>query len=149
MKLTRESFEKANRKLERLEKELTELIVKKKEALYQGEGWHDNAEFDMFKQDQMVLEEQIGNLRETLRNAEVLEQTDAGQEVNIGSTVVVSIAGEERKYILVDPIEANPAEHKISYASPLGAALMGARPNEKRRYRLGSDEKEITVISIK
>ncbi len=149
IKLTKEGLERALNKLERLERKFGELLVKKKEALYQGEGWHDNAEFDMFKQDQMALEEQIEDLKEVLRSAEVVETGNVNERVGIGSTVVISMAGEEKEYTLVDPMEARPSEGKISYACPLGVVLMGAKPNEKRVYRLGQREKEITILSVK
>ena len=56
---------------------------------------------------------------------------DAGDEVRIGSTVVVDVEGEEERYTIVGAIEAKPAQGLISNESPVGRALLGLRPGEE------------------
>jgi transcription elongation factor GreA len=46
-------------------------------------------------------------------------------------TVVEEGSSEKEVYHLVGSAEANPAEGKISVESPLGKALLGAKPGEK------------------
>ena len=38
---------------------------------------------------------------------------------------MVDVDGDRLTYSIVSPTEARPAEGRISYASPVGAALMG------------------------
>lgn len=53
------------------------------------------------------------------------------REVKLGSTVKVRNGHGEYRFKIVDPVEANPAEGLISYASPVGTALVGRRLNEE------------------
>lgn len=51
--------------------------------------------------------------------------------VEIGDEVVVGLPdGEVDTYALVHPAEAKVAQGRVSVASPLGRALLGARPGE-------------------
>jgi transcription elongation factor GreA len=50
----------------------------------------------------------------------------AGAGADIGSRVTVEVDGVEMTYELVGSAEANPAAGRLSIASPVGKALIGA-----------------------
>ena len=44
--------------------------------------------------------------------------------------------------------DGEPEKHIISYKTALGTALMGKRPGEAVKVKLGGNEEEFTVVSI-
>jgi transcription elongation factor GreA len=92
----------------------------------------ENAGYDAAKHDQAMTEKRIADLDALLRQAVVIEEDadNGGDEVRIGSTVVVEVEGEEERYTIVGAIEAKPAQGLISNESPVGRALLGLRPGD-------------------
>jgi transcription elongation factor GreA len=125
--------------LERLRSELKELkevrrpavVAALAEARSHGD-LRENAGYDAAKHDQAMTEKRIADLDALLRQAVIIEDEEtAGDEVRIGSTVVVDVEGEEERYTIVGAIEAKPAQGLISNESPVGRALLGLRPGEE------------------
>ena len=54
-------------------------------------------------------------------------ETSGGSRAGVGATVSISAldGGATASYTLVDPVEANPSESKISVLSPVGKAVAG------------------------
>ena len=89
--------------------------------------FRENAPLDAAREHQAYLEARIREIEATLKNAIIVTgvpQSDA--RVGVGSAVLLRNlkSGAEVRYILVSPSEVNPAEGKISFASPVGRALM-------------------------
>ena len=93
----------------------------------------ENSEYDDAKNEQAMLEKQIADLEEKLRNARVIDESDVSTDaVTVGVTVHVKDQKTEKstKYRIVGSAEADPAEKKLSNESPVGKALMGHRRGE-------------------
>ena len=106
------------------EKEVAELI---KEARSFGD-LSENSEYDEAKNEQGKLYSRIAQLEEILSNYVVIEEeTDHGDYVRLGSTVVVldKEFDEQETYKIVGSQEADPMNGTISEDSPFGKALMG------------------------
>ncbi|MDD4625146.1 MAG: transcription elongation factor GreA [Candidatus Paceibacterota bacterium] len=117
--------------LEKLRKELDHLInVERKEVakdLEEAISYGDlseNAAYTEAKEHQASLEQRILELEAMIKNAKVVEMDKDCSKVQVGSTVFLSSGKMDNKYMIVGANEANPFENKISYASPLGKALM-------------------------
>ena len=123
--------------LKKLEEELEHLVVVRRkeiaENIKQARDYGDlseNSEYDEAKNEQAVVEARITQLETMLKNVKVVDETEiANDVVSVGSTVKMLDLeyDEEMVYQLVGATEANPVEGKISYESPLGKALMGAK----------------------
>jgi transcription elongation factor GreA len=93
----------------------------------------ENSEYDDAKNEQAMLEKQIADLEEKLRNATVIDKravnTDA---VGVGVTVHVKDQKTDKstKFKIVGSAEANPAESRLSNESPVGRALLGHKRGE-------------------
>ena len=90
----------------------------------------ENSEYDDAKNEQALLEQRIAQLEERLRRSIVIDEKDLDTgSVSVGVLVHVKDqkSGESRKFRIVGPAEANPAEQKLSNESPVGAALMGKK----------------------
>ena len=110
----------------------------------------ENAEYDTAKNDQGMMEARIRQLKATLDNAEIREAEDSGA-VEIGTVAtVVDDEGDEMDFFVA------PSENKVagmllaSPDSPLGAALLGARPGDKVSYEApgGTFEYEVKDVRV-
>ncbi len=93
----------------------------------------ENSEYDDAKNEQAMLEKQIGDLEEKLRSGRVVDSSDVDSgSVSVGVTVHVKDQKTEKssKYRIVGSAEAAPAEHKLSNESPVGKALIGHKRGE-------------------
>lgn len=121
--------------LEQLQAELDDLkYVKRKElaariklAISYGD-LKENSEYHSAKNDQSFMETRIIILTKMLKKARVIEADSLDlSKVNIGLTVILNDIefSEKITYKIVGTEEADVAENKISYESPLGKELLG------------------------
>ena len=123
--------------LKQLEEELAylqtvkreELALKLEAAIAQGD-LKENADYHDAKEEQGFAEARVRDIEDTLRRAQIIEENGPSDVVRVGSTVTVSEEGfdEEETYVIVGAAEADPAGGRISNESPIGRALLGARP---------------------
>lgn len=142
---------------QKLEEELAELrgprraeISRRlKHAIEMGD-LSENADYHAAKEDQGFLEGRIQEIEAILSDAEVVDEKDIDHSiVNIGNTVTVQEEGEEEEvYILVGATEANTRERKISYESPLGAALMGHKMGDVVDVHTPGGKYQLKIIRI-
>lgn len=86
----------------------------------------ENAEYHQAREDQGRNEDRILEIEHILQKAEVVTKA-AHNIVDIGAHVSVQKKGDKtpQEYLIVGAEEADIAEGKISYMSPLGAAIFG------------------------
>ncbi|QWU15110.1 transcription elongation factor GreA [Paenibacillus sophorae] len=120
-----------------LEEELRELkTVKRKElaerlkvAISYGD-LKENSEYHSAKDDQAFMETRIKQVENMLKYARVVDADSLDvTSVAIGSVVVLNDVefSEKVEYRIVSPAEADVAQNKISYESPLGKELLGKK----------------------
>jgi transcription elongation factor GreA len=131
--LTAEGLEELKSRIEHLRgtrrREVAERI---KEAREFGDI-AENSEYDDAKNEQAMLEKQIADLEEQLRNARVIDQRSVDTDVvSVGATVHVKDQKTEKstKFRIVGSAEADPSENKLSNESPVGKALLGHKRGE-------------------
>ncbi len=73
-----------------------------------------------------MIEDRIEKIEETLKQALEIKKNGKNGKIDLGSRVKVEIDGRVLTLQIVESIEANPAEKKISCESPVGRALIGA-----------------------
>ena len=126
--LTREGLQKLEEEYETLKtvkrREVAERI---KQAIEFGDI-SENSEYEDAKNEQAFNEGRIMTIEKMLRNVKVIEDAAEGQSHAIlGSTVVLKDLefDEMLEYTIVGAAEANPMKNRISYESPVGAAILG------------------------
>jgi transcription elongation factor GreA len=131
--LTPQGLKELKSKLEELQTDRRrEVAARIKEAREFGDI-AENAEYDDAKNEQAMLEKQISDLEEKLRNARVIDKRSVNTDtVSVGVTVHVKDQKTDKsvKYTIVGSAEADPAEHKLSNESPIGKALLGHKRGE-------------------
>jgi len=132
--VTREGLDRLKAELDELREVRRPAIVAAiAEARSHGD-LRENAAYDAAKHDQAMNEKRISDLEALLRNAVVLDDRDRNGDrdtVQLGSTVVVEVEGDEERYTIVGAIEAKPAAGLISNESPVGKALLGKRTGQE------------------
>lgn len=94
----------------------------------------ENAEYDAAKQDQGLMEARIRKLRHILDTAEVREVEDSGA-VEVGTVAtVIDDDGDELEFFVAPAENKAPGMLLASPQSPLGEALIGAKPGDDVSY---------------
>jgi transcription elongation factor GreA len=87
----------------------------------------ENAPLETAKEHQGQIEARIREIEATLKTSTIIKKKPKGTKtVGVGCTVSLRDlgSGEQLRYTLVSPSEANPAKGKLSIASPTGKALL-------------------------
>ena len=113
----------------------------------------ENAEYDAAKEAQGLLEMKIAQLKDTLANARILDESMVSADsIQILSKVRVKDqkSGREMNYMLVSENEANIREGKLAVTTPIAKALMGKKVGDVAEAKVpaGTLMLEILEISI-
>ena len=134
----------------KLEAELAELIAERPaiaERIATARAFGDlseNEEYSSARAEQKVAETRIGEIEDILKNAKLI-RTRTSDKVAMGSTVTVKIGNKKQVFTIVGPVEANPLDGKISNESPIGAALMGKKPEDEYTLPNGKKGKIVEI----
>ena len=92
----------------------------------------------------------LANLRHMLKNAKPLPRKRDRLRVALGSIVdLVDQQGRMLHYILVDSLEANPTDGRISVDSPLGRSLLDKRPKDTVSWCAGVKLQHAQLVAIR
>ncbi len=130
--LTQQRFDELTAELEKLKKRSRELVGEMQRAAA-DKDFRENAPLQYAREERGHVEGRIKELEQALRAATIIqEKSEPALKSGIGDSIIVCdlTTGEECRYIIVDPREVNPAQGKISLASPLGKALLGRSDGE-------------------
>lgn len=147
---TREGFERISKELKELiEVKRPEIIATVAEARSHGD-LRENAAYDVARQDQAMIEKRISDLENTLRNAEIIEDSSMEAEgvVALGRTVTVDFDGDEEVYKIVGPAEAVPTRGLISEESPMGSQLKGRKVGDRVTVETPGGAAEILIKEV-
>lgn len=140
--------------LETLEKELSELVEKKRpkmvkrlaNARAQGD-LKENSDYQNAKEALGFMDGKIEELKSVIKNAEVVENGNNG-DIGVGAKVTVKINGKLQVFEIVGDWEADPINKKISHTSPLGTALTGKKKGEKVEVEAPAGKIVYEIIAI-
>ena len=111
----------------------------------------ENAEYDEAKNEQSRVEHHILELEETIRTAQVIDESEITTDrVSVGSTVkLLDLDGnEEEEYAIVGGPEADPTKNRISNESPVGAALLGHAVGETIEIPVPNGVWSVRILDI-
>ncbi len=145
--LTAEKFEELKKELDHLKTVRRKEVAESLEYARSLGDLSENAEYQEARDMQSAIEERIGYLEKTIKEAKIVAHEKKGGVIGLSSIVVIQKEKEkdERTYTIVGSDEANIHEKKLSYLSPLGEALMGKSkgddfmfetPNGKQKYKV-------------
>lgn len=146
--VTAEGRRRLEEELERLTTvERTELAARLHSAIKDGD-LSENAAYTAAKEDQAHLEGRIAQIQASLRRAVIIEENTARDVVALGSRVTVEDEDGEMTYQLVGPVEASPAQGRISNESPVGRALIGHRANDEVMVETPGGPMQVRIVRV-
>lgn len=144
--LTNEGVAELQAELKELKSKLVEVIESIKMARDQGD-LSENAEYHAAKEEQERVDNRISEIEHILANTEIVKRASKGS-VGIGNTVTLKNGGKPVTYHIVDSVEADPLEAKISDESPIGRALLGKKVGDKVEITLPAGVQRFEVKEI-
>jgi transcription elongation factor GreA len=111
----------------------------------------ENSEYKMAKQDQQVLMAQKGQLEKELGRARITDFKEAGiDQVSVGTIVDVRDlkGGKTARYTVLGAWDSNPDKGVISYKTPLGLALLGKKPGDQVKVKIGGSEESYEITGL-
>ncbi len=138
-------LKKAVAKLERKQQQ----IIKELRELDKTDG-HDQRLARVEKLAELeVVESQLADKQSYLHSAKVFPRKRDAIRVALGSVVeLIDTNGRIFRYQLVDSIEADPSDGRISASSPLGKTLLGRTIEETIKWGSSMGTKQLKLVSI-
>ena len=144
--ITIEGKKELSLELEALISRRSEVAAKIAEARDFGD-LSENAEYDVAREEQGLVETRIAEIEEILQNAEIIK-SGAKSHVALGSKVELKIGKKTFVYSIVGPVEADPLNGKISNESPIGLALFGKKVGDSASITTPKGEVTYEIASI-
>jgi transcription elongation factor GreA len=123
--LTTQGYAKLEKELASLKNQRSQVIEEIQKAAA-DKDFRENAPLEAARERKAHLEGRIKEIESTLNQAKIMGKDQDISRAKFGDTIVLLdlSSGKESSYTLVDPREANPANGKLSVASPLGKAIL-------------------------
>jgi transcription elongation factor GreA len=149
--LTPEKFEELKKELENLKTVRRKEIAESLEYARSLGDLSENAEYQEARDMQAAIEERILYLEKVIKEAKIVAHNKKGDVVGLGSVITIQKDGEKesRTYTIVGSEEANIHEHKLSYLSPLGEALMGKAKGDSFNFNTPNGKMSYKVVDVK
>jgi len=149
MPMLAEGHDMLTAEVARLKIERPQIIDAIEEARAHGD-LSENAEYHAAKERQGQIEAMIADIEDKLSRALVIDpKTLSGDKIVFGATVHLLDEDEKPvKYQIVGQTEADAKSGRISYASPLGRALIGRKVGEEVEVTVPSGDKYYVVSRI-
>ncbi|MBW8037772.1 transcription elongation factor GreA [Lactobacillus helveticus] len=148
-KMTPEGYKQIEDEIERLKKDRPRRIKILQAARALGD-LSENTEYTEAKRDLGHLQSRLRYLDKQLKYAEIVKTTDDGK-VDWGKTVVLKFDDDDEteEYKIVGRMEADLADGKISFDSPLGQAIMKQEAGGVATVEAPAGEYKVTIVEVK
>lgn len=147
--LTPEGFKKLQDELEYLRTVKRNEVANRLHEAMDGGELIENAEYEAAKNEQAFVEGRIQELDLILATARVIEESENGDVVQVGSKITIQETGfSPETYTIVGAAEANPREGLISNESPIGKALINHRSGEKINVEAPGGTFSVQIIKV-
>ncbi len=149
--LSKEYLEKLEDELEYLKTKRRPEIAEKIKIARSFGDLSENADYDEAKNEQGEVESRIAKVEDMIRNAKTIEVDENSDEVGVGNTVTVydEEFDETMDYKIVGTAESDPVKGFISNESPVGAALLGKKVDDRVEVNTPNGKMYFTVKGIK
>lgn len=146
--LSKKGFKELHKEIARLENDEKALMAKLKEI---GRA---KSRDDKLRRSEVILnlentQSKLLQKREAMKIAKPIPRKRDRLKVALGSVVdLVDQQGRLFRYTLVDSLEANPTDGRISIESPLGQSLIDRRTDETVSWQAGLKVHQLQLVHI-
>ena len=157
--LTEDGFERLKARLERFKRAVPDLAAEAARTAAYGDR-SDNAEYKLAKSALRRANWQILSIQDQLKRVVIIAHgADAAGKVQIGSEVVLeavdaagstgsAVSGAKKIYRILGSQETDPTRGRISFQSPLGAALIGRAKGDVVTVQVGDGERKYLIREV-
>jgi len=148
--LTAEGLEKLQKEVAQLKgPRRQELSARLRAAIQQGD-LSENADYIQAKEEQGFLEGRIQELDAILNNVAIIDEKKKHRDtVDIGARITIQEDDyPSETYQMVGPKEADPANGRISYESPIGQALMNHKVGDTVLVEIPAGNIKLKILTI-
>lgn len=147
--LTAKGFEKLLAERARLLAERESLVQRLRAALETGSASPENGEYLNARHELELLDRRLITVEQRLYDAEIVDPRPDG-EVDLGERVTVLDLerGETSEYAVVGAGEADPVAGAVSYASPIGRALLGRRVGDVVEVAAPAGRRRLEIVEL-
>jgi len=147
-KLTKQKIQELKDELVHLKNEVTPLLSE--ELKKQREDIQDefNSDLTELLEEMEQTKKRIFEIQIIIENSEIIDENAKAKKVEVGTKVKVKIDGKSLEYRIVEVMEANPMDNKISENSPIGHALMEKQVGDTFSVLIGGNDKEFQIEKI-
>ncbi len=147
--MTKEGLNTLKEKLERLKLALPKYIDETKRAAAFGDR-SDNAEYKDAKSRLTRTHFQILRIQDQIKRAVIIPSGhNTSGTVQLGSTVILQSGKSRKTFQILGAHETNPTLGRISFQSPLGAALMNRKKGDTVTIQTLTESKKYIILEIK
>ena len=150
--LTKEAYKDLEEKLARLKSEGRVEIANKISFARSFGDISENSEYDAAREEEAILEQEIMQIEENLRNAQIISKANSDTKiVGVGAMLeVYDMEFEENMNLkIMGSIESDPTIGQISNESPLGKALIGKSKGDVVEVTTPAGVQKYKILSIK
>ncbi len=148
--LSRDAYERLRTELEQLTTEGRIDIAQKIEAARALGDLSENGDYHAAKDQQGKMEARIRQLSALLEDAVVVDKREHSGTVGVGSVVAIRFEGDDEveRYLVGSIEERHEDLEVLSPGSPLGQALIGAKPGTTVSYQAPGGVLRVEVVEI-
>ena len=153
--LTKDGFIRLQRELDELRSVKRKEVAERLREAMEGGELIENAEYESAKNEQSFVEGRIGELKQLLANAHIIDYDDEengkSKYAQVGSTVFLREDGEKNsdKYVIVGAAEADPRNGMISNESPIGKAVLGHKAGEEIEIETPAGKLKFKITTVR
>ena len=137
------------KKIAKLERQQSEMIVALHE-LDKTDGRDQRLERIEKLAQLEIIESELADKQLALKNSKLYPRKRDALRVAMGSVVeLIDMHGQMVRYTIVDSIEANPSDGRISERSPLGQNLIGKTIQDSVEWGAGVRSRQMQLVGIR
>lgn len=145
IRLNKQGLEDYLKEIAKKEKELADLrIYKGRDAIFQGDNWHDNPTLYQTELQERVLMREIAEMKHKLNyNVEIVENIGDESLIDVGDIVKVDMIFSEDdreeeifKLVATTPSFEREEIKEVSINSPLGSAIYHKKIGDVANYKV-------------
>ncbi len=149
--ITKEGYQALKKELDYLKRVERPRNIKSIEEARAHGDISENAEFEAAKDRQAFIEARLNELAYKLSRADIIDPQKLPKDRALFASSVMlenTDTGENVKYQLVGPDEANIEEGRISVSSPLGKAVIGKKPGDEISLEAPGGKRYYELVKI-
>src|SRR3989338_5029193 len=143
---TKEGYGGLKDELEKLIARRPQVVVNLTNAREQGD-LSENAGYHAAKEELGQIDSRVKEIKYLLRVGKIQESAQI-EQIGFGNTVTVHNGDEELTFTVVEELEADPANAKISTSSPIGSSLINKKMGERVEVETPNGKIVLKILKI-